>query len=51
MSAEPALVAGIITPPGIARRGRGAAFVPVGEIRGVSRARAIAGLKGKEERG
>jgi len=33
MKQEPALVAGIITPPGVARRVHRAGFVPVGEIR------------------
>jgi DNA-binding transcriptional MerR regulator len=48
MNAEPALVAGIITPPGTARRGRGTGFVPVGEIRNASRARTRPALEGKE---
>jgi len=45
MKAEPALVAGIITPPGHVRRtGRGG-FVPVGEIRSHAEARRAASHK------
>jgi len=50
MKAEPALVAGIITPPGTARRGRGTGFVAVNEIRSASRARTSPASDGKEER-